>query len=276
LREYRDPHLTKALLLSVIGHVVILCLLIFKVGPHLGDIPPNVIYSVTLEGGKDKGGISQVPDKKKKTQISPPKKAKAEPEKKKEPPKEKKEEKKPVKEEKKVESEDAEVSLKEKKEEKKPPPKKVVKKPPPKKTPPKKKTTSSKEINKSYQDAMQRYLGESTNAGGIGFGSDGRGGSGRGGGLVRSPEWFLYKNELELYVKRGWNWHDRNIPLFSSVSFEISRAGIVSNIQLARSSGNRKYDNSVLRAVGKASPVPPAPENLYKDFRFVEIDFRPQ
>jgi len=131
------------------------------------------------------------------------------------------------------------------------------------------------EINSQYQQAMQRYLGESTDAGGKGFGGDGRGGKGMGGGLVRPPEWFLYKDLLESYIKRGWNWFDPTAALQTTVTFEISQAGEISNIKLLRSSGNAPYDESVLRAISKASPVPAPPPMFYNDFKFVELDFEP-
>src|SRR5690606_8562067 len=41
--------------------------------------------------------------------------------------------------------------------------------------------------------------------------------------------------------------------------------------RLAATSGNNRFDESVVRAVQKASPVPPAPDRLYHQFKEVRI-----
>ena len=272
----------------------------------------NVIYSVTLESGDKLGGISQVPDKNKKSEkVSPHKKVKEankteQIKKKAEQPKEnteqvkieedpKKEEKK-LAPEKKVKEPEKENVIKEKKEKPEPPKKEEPKKEAPKKQVPKKKESSKKEtkktspkkskldakkkalanINKSYEEALQRYSGESTNAGGQGFGSTGQGGKGMGGGVQKPPEWHRYARVLEAYIKEGWNWHDRKASILASTSFKISKQGIISNIRLVESSGNPLFDDSVLRAISKASPVPAPPPRFYEDFKFIVMDFKPE
>lgn len=287
---------------SLGGHVLLLYVMILGIGSGLGQIPEHVVYSVSMEGSATRGGIAQVPDKKnEKAPVAPPKnvtkKAEAPRQEKKVVPEKVTAE--PVKEVPAVE--DAEISLKEKATPKPtakptakptPVPKKTKAPEPKPKATPAQKPVQAKPVpaakakveprkdpvadaNKNFEQALQRYLGESTSAGGTGFGGDGRGGQGMGGGIVKPPAWFLYKDALEMSVKRGWNWHDTSAQLFATVAFRIAADGTVSNVHLVRSSGNSHYDESIIRAVRKASPVPPPPQEFYDDFRFVELDFIP-
>jgi TonB family protein len=143
------------------------------------------------------------------------------------------------------------------------------------KTPAKSKTNSSVTANQNFQDAMQRYLGNSVNAGGQGFGSTGQGGKGMGGGVQKPAEWIAYKNRVETMVKQGFNWHDRSTGLLVIVRFAISPTGVVSNARVVESSGTQSYDLAGIRAVQKASPLPPPPAKFYEDFAEVEMELRP-
>lgn len=269
----RDPELEIGFIFSVLGHALIAYLFYYGVRWSGGDFGAHKIYSVTIEGGKSLGGMTQAPKDDKKTLIAPPKNVQ-DPVKKEvqktEPPK--KEE--PKVEEKKAPT-DAEISLKQKKEEKpKPPPpvKKEVKKPEPVKP----KEPSKAEIDKRLQQAMQRYLGESANAGGKGFGAAALGGKGMGGGIVKPPEFFEYLKLLERSVKGGWRWYDNTSALISEVEFNISASGEISNVRISKSSGNSEFDLSVERAVMKANPLTPPPPSVYEDFRFVRMYFDPR
>lgn len=256
---------------SLSAHVLVGILIFFDLINFGGFPEEEVIYSVTIEGGKRIGGISQVSTDDK-SQMAPPKVAQEAP-----------------KEEEKVKPEDAEVSIPEKKkEEPKPtpaptaPPKKATPKPaatakptPKKDTKPQKKE-SIEDINKQLQSAMQRYLGESTEAGGQGFGAAKLGGSGMGGGVVRPPEFFRYRDLLKQHVTSGWRWFDPNSRLKAMVVFDLSERGEISNISLYQSSGNPEFDNSALRAVAHANPAPPPPANVYEFFKKTRVTFDPQ
>ena len=259
--------------ISLLGHALLAVLIIFKFGAGLWGVPEPVVYSVTLEGGKKLGGIAQVPKKETK-KVVPPKKVREKPKPKKEEPPDK----------------DAEVKLPKEKEEKKeekkatpaptakPKPKATPKpKPKPKKATPKptpKKPTKA-DINKQWQNATQRYFGESTEAGGEGFGAGKLGGNSMGGGVVRPPEFFIYKRILEEHIKSGWRWHERRAGLIAVVEFKISTDGKLSDIKLAKRSSSREYDDSVMRAVYKASPVPIPPQKVYRYFASVRMTFDP-
>ena len=51
------------------------------------------------------------------------------------------------------------------------------------------------------------------------------------------------------------------------------RNGVLQNVRLERTSGNGNFDDSVMRAVQKASPVPAPPAKFYSAFQDVRIIF---
>lgn len=276
-------------LASLALHVGIVALIIFKVGPSVHKFEPKVVYSVTLEGGKSLGGIDQTPEKEEPAaKVAPPKVVEEAPE---------------VVEEK--EEEEAEVVLEPKEKvpaatpkptpkpkpkatpkpkpkatpKPKPKPKATPKpKPKPKATPkPKPKAKPKPDVNKSYQNAMQRYLGESSNAGGKrGFGAGALGGQGMGGGKVVPLIVKRYIETLRGHFRGKWNWFDKSRPYEARVRFELSRGGKLTGIKLIKSSGHREFDESVMRAVLKGDPAPPPPGEYYSDLRVVTMTFDPR
>ena len=265
---YRDFRI--GLLISVLAHGLFFYIVFFVSAPAWKNFGQPIVYSVTLEGGKSLGGISQVAQEEKKTPIAPPKAIGAEPEK--------------VQKKQEDDAKNAEVSLREKQEAEK---KKLAEE---KKAAEKKKADELKkkadeekakavkekaELEKQYQKTMQRYLGESSDAGGKGFGAARLGGKGMGGGILRSPEFIAYYNLLRGSIKKGWNWFDSRSPLKAVVYLEIGRNGAISNVSITTGSGNSEFDDSVIRAVYKASPVPPPPPSVYRDFERITIEFTP-
>ncbi|MDD2942667.1 MAG: cell envelope integrity protein TolA [bacterium] len=131
---------------------------------------------------------------------------------------------------------------------------------------------------KRFEDAIarskQRYEGESYDAGGVGYGAAvNTGGQGTGGGTLASYEFVAYRNQLEAHIKEGWRWLSGTNKLRAQVLISIRTDGVISNAEIVGSSGVAQFDDSVLRAVMKASPVPPAPADLYNTFREVRITF---
>lgn len=301
LEHYYNARL--GVFVSVVGHVLLLLLLTSSVShPTMFEQP--VIYSVTLEGGKQLGGISQVPRQKEAAPVVPPKAVAPKPESAAPKPAEvKNAEPKPeaVKPKENEPDSDAEVSLAEKEaklkaeqqarekearkveEEKKKAAAAAKTKAEAdaraKKEAEKKKEAagdSPADIDKQLQQAMQRYLGESVDAGGKGFGAAALGGTGMGGGVVRPPEFFVYRDALMAHVKSTWKWHDVSAPLIAQVELDIETDGRITRAVLVSSSGNREYDESVMRALNGASPVPPPPEIVYHFFKRVRITFDPR
>jgi colicin import membrane protein len=121
--------------------------------------------------------------------------------------------------------------------------------------------------------SKKRYQGESTDAGGTGFGAAAIGGRGTGGGSLQSAEFLAYRNLLKDYIKRGWHVLPGQERLAAKVRIRISPSGVIQGASITKSSGNSQFDDSVLRAVTKASPVPAAPKSIYSSFSNVTITF---
>ena len=128
-------------------------------------------------------------------------------------------------------------------------------------------------VDAAYKNAMQRYLGDSSQARGAGFGAARLGGQGFGGGEVKPPEFFAYLQTVKDAVKREWRWFDRRSVLIVEVELQIERDGTIGDQRIIRGSGNDDYDDSVYRAIVAASPLPPPPASVYRDFQKVRVIF---
>ena len=254
------------------------------------------IFTVTLEGGEKIGGVGQVPtedtskvkkalpkissDDNSPNKVEPPK----EPEKPIEQPtvvdeaalkaeeQKKEDQKKKIAEEKvKAEKLKAEEEKKEKEEEQKKADEK--KKLEDKKLAEKEKKERDRKLEQAIKTAGAKYHGESADAGGDGFGAASLGGKGMGGGTLQSLEFVAYSNQLKAHIKSNWHWLAGADRLQAGVEIRILPSGIVQDAAIVSSSGNSSFDDSAVRAVFKASPVPIPPENLYEKFRQVVITF---
>jgi len=279
---------------------------------------PAEIFSVTLEGGVNLGGISQVPKEGAKKVLTPEqsevekgdaekvediKKSEPEPEEQKELKlnapsvvddpekilaekkkeaeklekieKEKKAEAEKKEEEKKAKIEAEKLKKKEQEEEKKAEEKKKAEDDKKKAEEDKKKERAlrDKQLAATLKRLKNQYEGESADAGGKGFGAAALGGKGMGGGTLASMEKIAYSNALKNHVKQGWRWLNSSEKLVAKVEVYILQDGRVQNVNIIQKSGNPNFDDSVVRAVFKASPVPPAPEGLYEEFKDVTFTF---
>jgi colicin import membrane protein len=265
--------------LSVAAHLVLAYIIFVNVFPDFGDMPEPVVYSISIEGGKNLGGMTQVAKDNKPSQMAPMKNVAAEA--KKEPdvaPEKNLKKEAPV--------EDAEVSVAEKKPTPAPtPPKVATAKATP--SPAKKvdakndakntKKSDGEDTDKRLQAALQRDLGESSDGGGKGFGAAKIGGNAMGGGVVRPPEFFVYEKIVRQRIKEAWRWYDTNSTLITVIAFEIEPDGVIKNVRLVKTSGDSNYDESVMRAAMKASPLPPPPRSVYEQyFKSVRITFDPR
>ena len=119
---------------------------------------------------------------------------------------------------------------------------------------------------------LQREARDKQSAAGSGTAD---GGLGRGGGLVRAMEFVIYRNEMLDRIKERWTWIGRRTDLEVTVGFGVSVGGEIFGLKLLKSSGDRSYDESVVRAVRGASPLPRPPARYAREFAEVELIFRP-
>ncbi|MGD0275721.1 MAG: energy transducer TonB [Syntrophales bacterium] len=72
-----------------------------------------------------------------------------------------------------------------------------------------------------------------------------------------------YYSQVWKRIKKKWTYPPGVVPpenLEAVVDLQVLRNGAVVNVKFERRSGNRYFDESVLRAIGKASPMPPLPD----------------
>jgi colicin import membrane protein len=128
------------------------------------------------------------------------------------------------------------------------------------------------------ETAQKSSKGEVLSSGaGEGEGAAAIGSGGRGGpGVVKGMDFIIYQNKMLSTIKDNWAWPGQRSDLRVVVHFAIKETGEIVSLKIAKPSGDPSYDESVLRAVKKSSPLPAPPENYRKDFADVELTFRPR
>ena len=128
------------------------------------------------------------------------------------------------------------------------------------------------------ESGQKAAKGEVSSAGsGEGEGAAALGAGGRGGpGIVKGIDFIIYQNRMLSTIKENWAWVGQRSNLRVVVHFGIKENGEVVGLKIVQPSGDPSYDESVLRAVKKSSPLPAPPESYRKDFADVELTFRPR
>ena len=90
----------------------------------------------------------------------------------------------------------------------------------------------------------------------------GSGFPGAGRGIPVTPEVMAWMRSAKVHVTRAWVLAPgfRTQPLSTEIRVRLSAGGDVLGTRVMRRSGNPWYDESVERAIKKASPLPPPPE----------------
>jgi TonB family protein len=85
---------------------------------------------------------------------------------------------------------------------------------------------------------------------------------GGGRGVPVTPEVMAWMRSAKVHVTRAWVLAPgfRTQPLSTEIRVRLSASGEVLGTHVVRRSGNPWYDESVERAIRKASPLPPPPE----------------
>ena len=96
-----------------------------------------------------------------------------------------------------------------------------------------------------------------------------------GGGVVRGLEFIRYTEQVKRRVKESWIVTEKKPGLTATVRFGVQPDGEVFAIELVKRSGDRAFDESVVRAVNKANPLPPPPQTYQQEFatQKVEVTF---
>ena len=88
----------------------------------------------------------------------------------------------------------------------------------------------------------------------------------------------MYAGKVRDAVRRQWVVLDpmKTQSLETMLLVVVNRDGSVSNLQVEKRSGNSFFDEAAVRAVKKASPLPPLPETFAGGQLEFTISFRPE
>jgi colicin import membrane protein len=87
-------------------------------------------------------------------------------------------------------------------------------------------------------------------------------------GVQTSSNIDAYGALVQQSIESEWIHPEFDSYLEAIVSFHINKEGIITSHNLEKSSGNRLFDQTVVKAVMKASPLPPPPVEQEVEIRF--------
>jgi TonB family protein len=96
-----------------------------------------------------------------------------------------------------------------------------------------------------------------------------------GGGVVRGLEFIMYTEQVKRRVKENWIVTEKRPGLITTIRFGVQVDGEIFDVELMKPSGDTAFDQSALRAVRRANPLPPPPEAYQQEFatQKVEVTF---
>lgn len=123
------------------------------------------------------------------------------------------------------------------------------------------KTESNADYLDKTIDALNRKVGSSE--------------GGKAGGAVSEDSLVInmYKMKVETWIKSQWSYSDALGNHEAIVIVKIRKDGTVLETSFIRPSGNRIFDESVLKAIEKARPLPPLPEEYRENYEEIKITF---
>ena len=127
------------------------------------------------------------------------------------------------------------------------------------------------------EGAQKKQKGDGISSGpGEGEGAAAIGPGGRGGGIAKPAEFLIYYNQMLRLIRARWTWVGKRSDLEVKVGFSIRENGEIVGLKILQGSRDPSYDDSVVRAVRGANPLPAPPESYRKEFMDVELMFRPK
>ena len=81
-----------------------------------------------------------------------------------------------------------------------------------------------------------------------------------------------YVRQVKQHVMDSWIVAERKVGLIAVVSFGILATGDIFDLKMAQPSGSAIYDESAIRAVRKASPLPPPPSRYRRQFAEQKVE----
>jgi len=90
--------------------------------------------------------------------------------------------------------------------------------------------------------------------------------------LMSIPDWYL--SSIHKKIKENWKTDNILGERTAIVSFRVYRDGRIENISLEKSSGNTRFDRSVIEAVISTKQVSPFPAEITHNYLDIIIDFK--
>jgi colicin import membrane protein len=134
-------------------------------------------------------------------------------------------------------------------------------------------TVRNRAAEEEKRQQQQKMAAALSNVPGDKSGAAAAGVGGTGGGIIKDAEFIRYQNEIRDRVKNSWSWPGKRTDLRVTVRVSIQENGEVTGLKLVGTSGDRSFDDSVIRALKRANPLPAPPENYRKDFMEVDFEF---
>ncbi|MGD9161087.1 MAG: energy transducer TonB [Desulfobacteraceae bacterium] len=83
----------------------------------------------------------------------------------------------------------------------------------------------------------------------------------------------IYKMEAESLIKSNWSYSDALGNYEAIVLVKVRKDGKVLETHFIKRSGNNVFDESVIKAIELANPLPPLPEGYKENYEEIEITF---
>ena len=85
---------------------------------------------------------------------------------------------------------------------------------------------------------------------------------------------LIYQNDVEALIMGNWSFpaHGDENPA-AIVVLTVQKNGAIIKTQMTQSSGNERFDQSVLKAIKRSDPLPPFPDGYRKTHEEIEINF---
>jgi colicin import membrane protein len=125
--------------------------------------------------------------------------------------------------------------------------------------------------------AKSARSGAATSGGLMGMGSGGLAGSGEGGGGIVDPLMQKYHMDVDEKIQEAWR-QPASVKkdLQTLLTIKVRRDGLVVDVAVDQASGNRAYDESIMRAIKAAQPLPRIPAGIREDIVELGFRFRPE
>lgn len=94
-------------------------------------------------------------------------------------------------------------------------------------------------------------------------------------GILQDAGFLLYYQQVQKKIKDAWSFAGNNPELIATVTFGINPDGTLNSIKVTNSSRDPAFDDSVVRAIRRASPFAPPPPKYRAEFmQGIEAEFK--